>query len=179
MNFFSFARRPLSGWIPCTICGQKGHRFEVSLKRHILCNRSEHYGHYLGKCPMKKLTPSERGMWLFKRQVIDNTLNQAMGRCSLNGLPTNPRPGNNSQPFVQMLEPRQLCDQPLSPSSLYVLFSAIRKSSYPSSIHTNRRGYGCKEKGTYVSSSTQKCLDWSVTAIPPPRRSNTRAIFSL
>jgi hypothetical protein len=37
---------------------------------------------------MKKFTPSELGNWLFKRQVEDDTLSQAMCHCSLDGSPT-------------------------------------------------------------------------------------------
>jgi hypothetical protein len=36
---------------------------------------------------MKKLTPSELGIWLFKSQVEDDTLSEAMSHCSLNGFP--------------------------------------------------------------------------------------------
>jgi hypothetical protein len=87
-DFFGFSPPPLSRRIQCTICGQKGHHFEVCLNRHIFCSRCEHYGPYLGKCSMKKLTPLEIGVWLFKRQVVDDTISQAMGSCSLNGFPT-------------------------------------------------------------------------------------------
>jgi hypothetical protein len=37
---------------------------------------------------MKKFTPSELGNWLFKRQVEDDTLSQAISHCSLDGSPT-------------------------------------------------------------------------------------------
>jgi hypothetical protein len=36
---------------------------------------------------MKKFTPSKLGNWLFKRQVEDDTLSQAMSHCSLDGSP--------------------------------------------------------------------------------------------
>jgi hypothetical protein len=36
---------------------------------------------------MKKLTPSELENWLFKRQIEDDTLSQAMSHCSLNESP--------------------------------------------------------------------------------------------
>jgi hypothetical protein len=47
---------------------------------------------------MKKFTPLELGNWLFKRQVEDDTLSQAMSRCSLDGSPTDLELGKASQP---------------------------------------------------------------------------------
>jgi hypothetical protein len=47
---------------------------------------------------MKKFTPSEIGNWLFKRQVEDDTLSQAMSRCSRDGSPTDLELGKASQP---------------------------------------------------------------------------------
>jgi hypothetical protein len=47
---------------------------------------------------MKKFTPSELGNWLFMRQVIYDTLSQAVSHCSLDGSPTNLELGKASQP---------------------------------------------------------------------------------
>jgi hypothetical protein len=47
---------------------------------------------------MKKFTPSELGNWLFKRQVKDDTLGQAMSRCSIDGSPIDLELGKASQP---------------------------------------------------------------------------------
>jgi hypothetical protein len=53
---------------------------------------------------MKKLTPSELGIWLLKRLVEDDTLSQAMSRCSLNGFPRNLELRKASQPVEHTLE---------------------------------------------------------------------------
>jgi hypothetical protein len=71
--FFGFVPPSLIGGIQCTTCGQKGHHFEVCLKQCTYCTHCKHYGHYSRNCPMKKLTPSELGIWLFKRQVEDDS----------------------------------------------------------------------------------------------------------
>jgi hypothetical protein len=88
IDFFGFVPPSLIGGIQCTTCGQKGHHFEVCLKQYTFCVHCEHYDHYSRNCLMRKLTPSELGIWLFERQVEDDTLSQAMSRCSLNGSPT-------------------------------------------------------------------------------------------
>jgi hypothetical protein len=51
---------------------------------------------------MKKFTPLELGNWLFKRQVEDDTLSQAMSHCSLDGSPTDPERRKASQPVGQI-----------------------------------------------------------------------------
>jgi hypothetical protein len=51
---------------------------------------------------MKKLTPSELGIWFFKRQVEDDILSQAMSCCSLNGSPRDLELGKASQPVEQI-----------------------------------------------------------------------------
>jgi hypothetical protein len=88
MDFFGFVPPSLIGGIQCATCGKKEHHFKVCLKRYTYCTHCKHYGHYSRDCPMKKLTPLELGNWLFKRQVKDDTLSQAMSHCSLNGSPT-------------------------------------------------------------------------------------------
>jgi hypothetical protein len=89
MDFFGFIPPSSIGGIQCTTCGRKeGRHFEVCLKRYTYCTHCEHYGHNLRNCPMKKFTPSELENWLFKRQVKDDTLSQAMSSCSLDGSPT-------------------------------------------------------------------------------------------
>jgi hypothetical protein len=59
------------------------HHFEVCLKRYTYCTQCDHYGHNSRNYPMKKFTPSELGNWLFKRQVEDDTLSQAMSCVQL------------------------------------------------------------------------------------------------
>jgi hypothetical protein len=89
MDFFGFVPPSLIGGIQCTTCGRKkGRNFEVCLKRYTYCTHCEHYGHNSRNCPMKKFTLSELRNWLFKRQVEDDTLSQAMSHCSLDGSPT-------------------------------------------------------------------------------------------
>jgi hypothetical protein len=83
MDFFGFVPPSLIGRIHCTPCDKKGHHFEVCLKRYTCCTHCEHYGHNSRNCPTKKFTLSESGNWLFKRQVEDDTLSQAMSHCSL------------------------------------------------------------------------------------------------
>jgi hypothetical protein len=102
MDFFGFVPPSLIGGIQCTTCGQNGHHFKVCLKRYIYCTHCEHYGHFSRNCPMKKLTPSELGIWLFKRQVEDDTLSQAMSHCSLNGSLTDIELKKASQPVGQI-----------------------------------------------------------------------------
>ena len=52
---------------------------------------------------MKKLDPSELGLLLFKRQVEDETLSEAMSHCSLEGSHAIPEHEDNSQTFGQLL----------------------------------------------------------------------------
>jgi hypothetical protein len=53
---------------------------------------------------MKMLTPLELVIWLFKRQVKDDTLSQAMSRCSVNGSPIDIELGIASQPVEHISE---------------------------------------------------------------------------
>jgi hypothetical protein len=53
---------------------------------------------------MKNLIPLELGNWLFKRQVEDDTLTQALSRCSLNGSPIYIELKIASQPVEWILE---------------------------------------------------------------------------
>jgi hypothetical protein len=98
-NFFGFVPPSLIGGIQCTTCGQKGHHFKFCLKSYTYYTHCEHYGHYSMNCPMKKLTPLELGIWLFKRQVEDDTLSQGLSRCLLNGPPSDLEHGKDSQPI--------------------------------------------------------------------------------
>ena len=91
----SFTRR-----IQCTTCGRRSHHFEVCPKKDIVCYHCEQYGHYSNRCPMKKLDPSELGFLLFKRQVEDETLSEAMSYCSIDG--SHASLENESQPFGHM-----------------------------------------------------------------------------
>jgi hypothetical protein len=98
MDFFGIVPPSLIGGIQCTTRGKKGHHFEVCLKRYTYCTHCEHYDRNSRNCPMKKFTPSELGNWLLKRQVKDDTLSQAMSRCSLDGSPTDLELRKASQP---------------------------------------------------------------------------------
>jgi hypothetical protein len=51
---------------------------------------------------MKKFTPSVLENWLFKRQVKDDTLSQAVCHCSLDGSPTDLELRKASQPVGQI-----------------------------------------------------------------------------
>jgi hypothetical protein len=102
MDFFGFVPPFLIGGIQCTTCSKKGHYFEVCLKRYTYCTHCEHYGHNSRNCPMKKFTPLELGNWLFKRQVEDDTLSQAMSRCSLDGSRTDLELRKPSRPVGQI-----------------------------------------------------------------------------
>jgi len=86
-DFFGFVPPSLLGRIQCTTGGQKCNPLDVCLKWGIFSDHCGQYGYYQAKCPMKMLTPSELGFWLFKRQVEDGTHSQAMSRCSLKGFP--------------------------------------------------------------------------------------------
>jgi hypothetical protein len=104
MDFFCCVPPSLIRGSQCTTCGQKGHHFEVCLKQYTYCIHCEHYGHYSRNYLMKKLTPSELGSWLFKRQVEDDTLSQAMSHCSQNGSPTDTELRKASHPVEQISE---------------------------------------------------------------------------
>jgi hypothetical protein len=101
-DFFGFVPLSLIGGIQCTTCDKKGHHFDVCLKQYTFYVHCEHYGHYSSNCPMKKLSALEFSIWLFKRQVEDDTLSQAMCHCSLNGSPTDLEFKKASQPVGQI-----------------------------------------------------------------------------
>jgi hypothetical protein len=150
MDFFGFVPPSLIGGIQCTTCGQKGHHFEVCLKRYTYCTHCEHYGHYSRNCPMKKLTPSELGIWLFKRQAKDDTLSQAMSRCSLNGSPRDLELRKASQPVGQILGSSRQHNQYMNPFSLSILLSAMRKSRNALVSFSKWIYFACGKKGHYV-----------------------------
>jgi hypothetical protein len=102
MDFFGIVPPSLIEGIQCTICGKKGHHFKLCLKWYTYCTHCEHYDHNSRNCPMKKFTRSELGNWLFKRQVADDTLSQAMSHCSIDGSPTDLELGKASQPDGQI-----------------------------------------------------------------------------
>jgi hypothetical protein len=128
-DFFGFVLPSFIGGIQCITCGQKGHHFNVCMKQYTYCTHCEHYGHYSRNCMMKKLTPSELGIWLFKRQVEDDTLSQAMSRCSLNGSPRDQELGKASQLVEQISGSSQQSNQYMNPFYSSVFLSAIQKSS--------------------------------------------------
>jgi hypothetical protein len=64
---------------------------------------------------MKKLTPSELGNWLFKRQVEDDTLSQAMSHCSLSESPRDLEYGKASQSVEQTSESSRQSSQCMNP----------------------------------------------------------------
>jgi hypothetical protein len=107
MDFFGFVPPSLIGGIQCTTCGKKGCHFEVCLKQYTYYTHCEQYDHNSRNCPMKKFTPLELGNWLFKRQVEDDTLSQAVSHCSLDGSPTDLELRKDSQPVGQISGSRQ------------------------------------------------------------------------
>jgi uncharacterized protein YdiU (UPF0061 family) len=101
-DFFGFVPPSLIGGIQCSTCGKKRHHFKVCLKRYTYCTHCEHYDHNSRNCLMKKFTPSVLENWLFKRQVKDDTLSQAVCHCSLDGSPTDLELRKASQPVGQI-----------------------------------------------------------------------------
>jgi hypothetical protein len=155
-NFFGFVPPPLIGGIQCTTCGEKGHHFEVCLKRYTYCTHCKHYGHYSRNCPMK-LTPSELGIWLFKRQVEDDTLSQAMICCSLNGSPRDLELRKASQPVEQISGSNQQSNQYMNPFYSSVFLSAMQKSSNALVTFSDRICFECGEKGHCANKCPQRC----------------------
>jgi hypothetical protein len=96
---------------------------------------------------MKKFAPSELGNWLFKRQVKDDTLSQAMGRSSLDGSPTDLELRKASQPVGQILGSSQGHNQYMNPFNLSIFLLAMRKSSNALVTFSDRICFECNEKG--------------------------------
>jgi hypothetical protein len=156
-NFFGFVPPSLIGGIQCTTCGKKGHHFEVCLKQYTYCTHCEHYRHNLRNYPMKKLTPSELGNWLFKRQVEDDTLSQAMSHCSLNESPRDLEYGKASQLVEQTSESSQQSNQCMNPFYSSIFLSAMLKSSNAPVTFSEWICFRCDEKGHYVNKCPQRC----------------------
>jgi hypothetical protein len=156
-DFFGFVPPSLVGGIQCTTCGQKGHYLEVWLKWYTYCTHCEHYGHYSSNGPMKKLTPSELGIWLFKTQVEDETLSQAMSHCSLNGFPRDLELRKPSQPVEQISGSTQQSNQYMYPFYSSVFLSAMWKSSNVVVTFFDQICFECGEKGHYVNKCPQRC----------------------
>jgi hypothetical protein len=106
---------------------------------------------------MKKLTPSELGIRLFKRQVEDDTLSQAMSRCSLNGPPSDLEHGKASQPIEQISESSQRSNPYMNPFYSSIFLSAVGKSSNALVTFAERICFGCSKKGHYVNKCPQRC----------------------
>jgi hypothetical protein len=151
MDFFGFVSPSLIGGIQCTTCGKKGHHFEVFLKRYTYCTHYEHYGHNSRNCPIKKFTPLELGNWLFKRQVKDDTLSQAMSHCSLDGSPTDLELRKASQPAGHISGSSQRCNQYMNLFDSSVFLSAMWKSSNALVTFFDKICFECDEKGHYVN----------------------------
>jgi hypothetical protein len=145
--FFGFVPPSLIGGIQCTTCGKKGHHFEVCLKRYTYCTHCEHYGHNSRNCPMKKLTPSELGNWLFKRQVKDDTLSQARDLELRKA----------SQPVEQILWSGQQSNQYMNPFYSSIFLSAMQKSCNAPATFFDRICFGCGETGHYANKCPQRC----------------------
>jgi hypothetical protein len=157
MDFFGFVPPSLIGGIQCITCGRKkGCHFEVCLKRYTYCTHCEHYGHNSRNYPMKKFTPSELGNWLFKRQVEDDTLSQAMSHCSLDGSPTDLELGKASQPVGQISGSSRRRNQYMNPFNSSVFLLAMRKSSNALVTFSNQICFECDEKGHYVNKCPQR-----------------------
>jgi hypothetical protein len=147
----------LIGGIQCTTCGNKKiHHFEVCLKRYIYCTHCEHDGHNSRNCPMKKFTLSEFGNWLFKRQVKDDTLSQAISRCSLDGSPTNLELRKASHLVGHISRSSRRCNQYMNPFDSSIFLSVTRKSSNALVTFSDRICFECDEKGHYVNKCPQR-----------------------
>jgi hypothetical protein len=157
MDFFGFVPPSLIGGIQCTTCGKKGHHFEVCLKRYTYCTHCEHYGNNSRNCPMKKFTSSQLGNWLFKRQVEDDTLSQAMSYCSLDGSPIDLELRKASQPVGQMSGSSQRRNQYMNPLDSSVFLSVMWKSSNALVTFSDRICFECDEKGDYINKCPQRC----------------------
>jgi hypothetical protein len=157
MVFFGFVPPSLIGGIQCITCGRKkGCHFEVCLKRYTYCTHCEHYGHNSRNYPMKKFTPSELGNWLFKRQVEDDTLSQAMSHCSLDGSPTDLELEKASRPVGQISRSSRRRNQYMNPFNSSVFLLAMRKSSNALVTFSNQICFECDEKGHYVNKCPQR-----------------------
>jgi hypothetical protein len=105
---------------------------------------------------MKKLTTSEFGIWLFKRQVEDDTLSQAMSHCSLNGNPTDIELKKISQPVEQISGSSQRSNQYMNQFYSSVFLSVMQKFSNALVTFPKQICFGCGEKGHYVNKCPQR-----------------------
>jgi hypothetical protein len=105
---------------------------------------------------MKKFTPSELGNWLFKRQVKDDTLSQAMSHCSIDGSPTHLELRKASQPHGQISGSSRQHNQYMNPFDLSIFLSAMRKSSNALVTFSDWICFECDEKGHYVNKCPQR-----------------------
>jgi hypothetical protein len=105
---------------------------------------------------MKKFTPSELGNWLFKRQVEDDTLSQAVSHCSLDGSHTDLELGKASQPVGQISGSSQRHNQYMNSFDSSIFISAMRKSSNALVTFFDRICFKCDEKGHYVNKCPQR-----------------------
>ena len=150
--------KPLPGRIQCTTCGRHGHHFEVCPKRDIMCYHCEQHGHYANKCPIKKLDPLELGLLLFKRQVEDETLSEAMSHCSLDGSYASPGNENNSQPSGQMPGSGQQNNQCMTLFNSLAFLSIMQlphESAETQATPAKRICYKCREEGHYANKCPQ------------------------
>jgi hypothetical protein len=114
---------------------------------------------------MKKLTPSELGTWLFKRQVKDDTPSQAMSRCSLDGSPIDLELRKASHPVGQISRSSRRHNQYMNPFDSSIFLSAMRKSSNALVTFSDRICFECDEKGHYVNKCPQRRLKDQPTEI--------------
>jgi hypothetical protein len=157
-DFFGFVPPSLIGGIQCTTCGKKGHHFEVCLKRYTYCTHCEHYDHNSRNRLMKKFTLLELGNWLFRRQVKDDTLSQAMSHCSIDGSPTDLELKKACQPDGQISGSSWWRNQYMNPCNSLVFVSAMRKSSNALVTFSDQICFEYDEKGHYVNKSPQRRL---------------------
>jgi hypothetical protein len=105
---------------------------------------------------MKKFTLSEFGNWLFKRQVKDDTLSQAISRCSLDGSPTNLELRKASHLVGHISRSSRRCNQYMNPFDSSIFLSVTRKSSNALVTFSDRICFECDEKGHYVNKCPQR-----------------------
>jgi hypothetical protein len=105
---------------------------------------------------MKKFTLSEFGNWLFKRQVKDDTLSQAISRCSFDGSPTNLELRKASHLVGHISRSSRRCNQYMNPFDSSIFLSVTRKSSNALVTFSDRICFECDEKGHYVNKCPQR-----------------------
>jgi hypothetical protein len=155
MDFFGFVPPSLIGGIQCTTYGRKRPFCSLLEAVYILYSLWALWPQFK-ELPDEKFTPSELGNWLFKRQVEDDTLSQAMSHCSLDGSPTDLELEKASQPIGQISRSSQRHNQYINPFDSSIFLSAMWKSSNALVTFSDRICFECDEKWHYVNKCPQR-----------------------